>query len=176
MSYCAIITFKNSKIDAEIEFRNSYGGAARIWTSLFDRYLKDDSVPYDCWMNRACVDDGHSLWGLAKCKALSMCERAVHTATFDYAIVEKKNFKQFVKHLREFTQMHPVGSEFAHHLEAWAQCIENLDDDVESIGFYGTSCGENLWRGRYDQDKEEHVAYDLKTGDKHFDVYDAIKY
>jgi hypothetical protein len=172
MSYCQINVFKNGLPEYGEEYRNSHGGHSRIWTALFDKYLKDPTIPYDCWLTRSLHD--RSLWELAHRKDLPLFERAVHTSTFDYAIVRRENFERYVAHLREFVDTYPAGN-YVCHLLAWADFIEGCDEDVEAIGYYGTSCGEDLWFV-WDGDKEESVPYDLNTGEKHLEVYEWLEY
>lgn len=170
MSYCELIMFRNGEPSDSIEFRNAWGGAARIWTSLFDTYMKDPSKGFDNWLSRCCNPQDRSLWDLAKRKDLPMFERAVHAATFDSAIVRNEHFKQFANHLREFVAKYPVEGKVC-HLSSWADEIESCD--AEAVGFYGTSVAENTWY-EFDDEKDESVPYNLNTGDKHFEVYDWL--
>ena len=64
MTTTSLVEFVNGVADAQYEFQNSWGGAARIWGSLFSKYILhatsicenpwiewseelDESVPYD---------------------------------------------------------------------------------------------------------------------------------
>jgi hypothetical protein len=49
MSYCEMIEFKDGLPAIHHQFENSWGGAAFIWTALFDRYLKDPTAPWENW-------------------------------------------------------------------------------------------------------------------------------
>ena len=138
MSYCSIVPiYKNDRHMPEVEFTNSWGGAARIWSSLFDKYLKNPEIPYDSWMGRS-----EDLWALAKRKDLDMCERVVHVSTFDRAYIRRDNFKRFAEDLRAFVAKNPAYGKVC-HLLAWAGYIEKCK--TYAIGFMATSCGENLW-------------------------------
>jgi hypothetical protein len=170
MSYCSLVYFRDGKPFAESEYRNAWGGAAKIWSDLFDAYLKRPSVPYDNWLMR-CAGDDSSLWDLAKRKDLPLFERAVHASTFDHAIIRREHFQQFVRHLREFVSKYPADGK-VNHLPSWADAIET--SDAEAVGFYGTSVGDNPWF-RYDSDSNETIPYDLNTGDEHFEVYDWLE-
>lgn len=170
MSYCSLIYFRDGKPFAESEYRNAWGGAAKIWSDLFDAYLKRPSVPYDNWLTR-CAGNDSSLWDLAKRRDLPMFERSVHASTFDRAIIRREHFQQFVAHLRDFVSKYPAGDKVC-HLLAWADAIES--SDAEAVGFYGTSCSCNPWY-RFDEENDESIPYDLTTGDQHFEVYDWIE-
>ena len=66
MSYCSIIAFKEGKADSAGNFGNAWGGAAFIWTVLFDKYLKDPEKEHDNWLSRCADESDRSLWDLAK--------------------------------------------------------------------------------------------------------------
>lgn len=165
MSYCEIIIFKDGKPTGGIEYRNSWGGAARIWDALFEKYLKDPAIPYHTWVS----GDHQPLWDLAKRKTLPEHERAVHASTFDHAYISQTNFPRFCTNLRTFDQAFPKGQKVS-HLQAWADTIEKLDADVEAVGFYGTSVAENPWM-KYDKGKDETVAVPLSEG---WEIYDWL--
>lgn len=141
MSYTSIITFKLGLPAGEIEFRNAWGGCARIWDSLFAKYIKDPNTEYDSWITQKSQS---KLWDLAKQKDLPDFERCVHVATFDLAYIKREHFGVFCGHLKMFYESFPVPGR-VDHLPAWIEAIENLSPEIEAIGFYGTSVGENLW-------------------------------
>lgn len=170
MSTCSIIYFRDGLPAEETDYRNAWGGSAKIWSDLFDAYLKDPRKEYDNWLTR-CDGTDTSLWDLAKRKDLPAFERAVHASTFDLAIIRHEHFQQFAAHLREFVSKYPAGEKVS-HLSAWADAIES--SDAEAIGFHGTSVSENLWFD-YDSETEESIPYNLNTGDKHFEVYDWLE-
>lgn len=99
MSYCEIIIFTGDRPTGGIEFRNAWGGAARIWNSLFNKYIKDQNIPYHSWINEK---EQRKLWDLAHNKKLQMFERIVHFSTFDRAYISRNHFKQFAADLRSF--------------------------------------------------------------------------
>ena len=167
MSYCALIGFRDGKPAKTVEFSNSWGGAARIWDALFNRYLKDPSGPeWESWLTSA----KNLFRGLAKRRDLERFERAVHAATFDRAIIAREHFGQFATDLRKFADAYPVNKK-ACHLRSWADAIEKWD--VEAVGFYATSVGENLWFG-WDEEQDEAIPYDLNVRNDHFEVYEAL--
>ena len=169
MSYCQIVRFgADGKMREEgPEFRNAWGGAARIWGSLFDAYLKNGE--HDSWMRRQ-----QDLWALQDDARLDESERRVLLSTFDRAIIRRDNFAAFAADLRSFVAKHPVPEDSIDHLKAWATWIENSED--AAIGFYGTSVAENPFFSTptcptCGQDTAGSVPYDLASGASHFDVF-----
>lgn len=169
MSYCAIVTFEDGMPNDIVEYKNAWGGAARIWNSLFNKYLKDPYVQYDTWLSYGTKGD-RRLWDLYKREDLSMFERAVLVSTFDHAIIFMKNFQQFANHLREFANHYPVDNSVC-HLLSWAGFIESCG--AEAIGFYGTSVCQNLWFD-WDDKTEESIPYNLNSRNDHFEVYELL--
>lgn len=159
MSYCQIIPFAEGLPQSGIEFRNAWGGAARIWSALFDAYLKNPAIPYHNWMGNS--DD---LWELAKREDLPVFERAVHASTFDHAYISRENFGRFAADLRQFAEKYPVPGA-VDHLVPWADWIEG--SDAEAVGFHGTSVAENPW-WVWDEEKDESTPTPLEDG---FEVY-----
>lgn len=164
MSYCAIIPFNDGKPCGDVKFPNAWGGAARIWDSLYRRYVANPLDPYD-----------EILWALAKNENLLLAERAVHVATFDRAIIRREHFKQYREHLDRFIELHPAKAGHIDHLPAWASymgaCV------AEAIGFHGTSVANNLWQ-EYDEETDEFTPYDLndpKNEGRHIEVYDWLE-
>lgn len=172
MSYCEVISFKNGKPDDSLECRNAWGGAAFIWTKLYDKYLKDPHKQYDSWLSGGLAGEtDRRLWDLYKRRDIPRFLRAVHVSTFDRAIVARENLKQFASDLREFVKYFGTGDSVC-HLTTWADWID-AHPDIEAVGFYGTSVSENLWYD-YDEEKDESIPYDLNTGDKHLEVYELL--
>lgn len=167
MSYCQLIEFENGKPNGKHEFENAWGGSARIWNSLYDRYLKDPRKMYDSWLTN--VGNAGQLWALADRSDLPIFERAVHCFTFDRFIVRRENFAQMADHLREFVRAYPHGDRVC-HLNAWADLI--AASSAEAIGLYGSSVGENLWYQQTEDD--ESIPYDLNTRTEHREVYEYL--
>lgn len=164
MSYCAIIPFKNGMPTAQIEFRNAWGGAARIWNSLFDKYLLDPNIRYHTWL----CGDQSKLWALSKDDSLSLMERAVHASTFDLAFIRQSNFQRIAEDFLAFDAMLPSKSGSVNHLPSWAANISGLNADA--IGFYGTSVAQNSWY-KYDELLDESYVVSLSDG---FEVYEWL--
>lgn len=172
MSRCEIILFKDGKAHSDIEYSNSWGGAAYIWDSIYNEYLKDNSPlgEYDSWligMRRY----GQAFWDLAKNETLPDFMRAAHASQFDMAMVKKENYNKFAQHLRQFAARFPVNANTVCHLPTWANDIEKLECDA--IGFYPTSVGEWLW-SEWDDDADEEVMYNYLEGNKHFFLYEYL--
>lgn len=141
MSYTALLLFTNKKPSQEIEFRNSHGGASRIWDSLFDKYIKDPQISYHHWLMPG---EAEKLWDLAANPSLPMFERVALGSTFDMFYVAKANFARYVADLRKFVEVYPV-PERVDHLSAWADAIEKLGPEIEAVAIYGTSTSDNPW-------------------------------
>lgn len=166
MSSCSLIEFRGGKPDTYEDYGNSWGGAAFIWTAIFDKWLKDPNIPYDNWMN----EKDRRLWDAWKRSDLPDFVKAVLVSTFDGAIVARENFAQYAADLRQFCELFPKGDRYCHLLK-WADVISA--SDAEHIGFHHTSVSEDPWQ-EWNEEKAEYVPYDLATGDDHFDVYQFL--
>lgn len=165
MSYTELIPFRNGLPEHGPEFRNAWGGAARIWQALFDTYLKNPRIEYDSWLSEK---NQARLWKLCERQDLPIFERAVHVFTFDKFYVRRENFKQFAYHLQDFDTKYPAG-ERVNHLGGWRNYF--LESDAEAVGLYGTSVGENLWN-EYDEESDSMKKIPLTDG---WEVYDALR-
>lgn len=155
VSYTELLLFKGDKIYDRVRYSNSWGGAARIWTCLFDSYVQKQHK-YDCWM----AGDQSRLWDLALRQDIPMFERAVHAFTFDRFFVKKENFSRFSKDLMSFCDKYACKRLGGHgdgvnHLENWAETL-SVNTEATAVGLYGTSCGENPWYISL-EDKEEQI-------------------
>lgn len=168
MSYTSMMMFRGRKPKTEIRYGNSWGGSARIWDALFDKYLKDPKLPYDTWLTGG--EKAQALWGLAKREDLPMFERAVHTSTFDRAFVLRKDFARFCADLRAFDAAYLVQQRVS-HLVKWAEDIEKCDAKTQAVAFYHNSISDNPWL-KQEKDDGELVYRPLSDG---FDVYKWLK-
>lgn len=139
MSYTELIVFKRGKMQKGPEFKNAWGGAARIWDALFKAYIPKRHE-YDTWLS--CIDDNR-LWDLAGRKDITEFERAVHAFTFDRFYVRRKNFARMANDLRSFVQKYPAG-EGVDHLPSFAKWLDE-NSFPDAVGLYGTSVAENPW-------------------------------
>lgn len=140
MTYTQLIVFKDGKPDHAIEFRNAWGGAARIWDALFKAHVPKKHE-YDTWLSNP---DDRRLWDLALDEKLEMFERAVHAFTFDRHYVSNEHFGRFAADLRSFVERYPAG-ERVDHLPMWAKWLED-NNSAEAVGLHATSVAENPWR------------------------------
>lgn len=165
MSSCQIIEFKDGKATDGPEYSNSLGGQPRVWNSLCKRYLASEH-----WLMKS-----EPLFNLLKTPSpLSRVETIVHLSMCDHAVVFADDFKEYTAALREFIKVHPAHDRVC-HLLAWADHIDTLE--CEAIAFQGTSVVDDFWyiweieNEGTEEETEEYVAYDLKTGDKHWDIF-----
>ena len=140
MSYTQLIIFKDRKPDGALEYRNAWGGSARIWDALFKAHVPKKHE-FDSWI--CGTGDDRRLWDLALRENLPMFERAVHAFTFDHFYVRRENFNRFACDLRAFTEKYPAGA-CVDHLPAWAKWLDE-NSGAEAIGLHGTSVSENPW-------------------------------
>src|SRR4051812_45045909 len=103
MSYTALIPFAGGKAQPGIDFKNAWGGAARIWDALFKAYVPKKGE-YDSWINNP---DNRRLWDLASDENVQLFERAVHAFTFDLHYVRQEHFARLAEDLRLFVQKYP---------------------------------------------------------------------
>lgn len=141
MSYTQLIIFKDGKADGGVEYRNAWGGSARIWDALFKAHVPKKHE-YDSWISTGNGDD-RRLWDLASRADLPMFERAVHAFTFDHFYVRNEHFGRLAADLRAFVEKYPAG-QCVDHLPAWAKWLDE-NSGVEAVGLYGTSVSENIW-------------------------------
>lgn len=146
------------------EYRNSWGGAAFVWSKLFDRYIPK-THPYDGWL----TGDNSRLWKLVNRKDIPEHQRALLMFTFDYCFVAKQNFARFAADIDKFIGDFPSSTE-ANHLPAWKLFFEKETADAEAIGLHATSVSDNLWYGEYDGDKEKSIDWE-----KAYELYEQLE-
>ena len=105
MSSCSLIVFQGDE-QTEYDFLNSWGGAARIWTSLFDRYVpkrhKDDG-----WLLSTMTPGDTRLWDLVKHPDIPKEYIRVFAWTFDYAIVSAKTSRSLLRTCGGLSEISP---------------------------------------------------------------------
>ncbi len=162
MSQATLCFFEDGKYSSARVYQNSWGGSARIWSSLSERYLGSKSK----WLMES---ESPALWDLARNKSLAPWERSVLAWTFDYFVVLKSGFKQMADDLDAFVRHYPA--EGVDHLPAWAAVFR--ESTSEAIGLWSTSVTENLFE-TWDEEGESCEPYDLRTRDEWWDVYDYL--
>lgn len=165
MTTTSLIEFVDGVAQAEYEFGNSWGGAARVWDSLFKKYIPKKHE-FDNWMQAA---EDKRLWSVCEDPRLSDAERMVYAFTMDNALVKKDDFAAMAKALREFIQQNPRDG--VCHLEAFAKVFEESEGDA--MGLHATSVCENPWIS-CDEEQDESVPYNIATGEKHFFVFESL--
>lgn len=167
LSTTSLIEFHGGKADIWHEFRNSWGGAARIWDSLFKAYVPK-KFAYDNWLIAA--QDGR-LWTLPRDERLDDNELLVYYLCCDNALVKSEFFAEMAAALRAFAERHPVAGQTCCHLSAWAEVFDR--SDAEAIGLHATSVCEDPWR-LWNEEDGEYEPYNIKSGDKHWFISDRM--
>lgn len=160
MSNTILIEFRNGVPEDYTEYCNSWGGAARIWNSIWEKY-GTKTHQYDNWMEAARDGRLWRLWNECECE-FSKAEEMVYLFTCDNVLVAKEDFKELAVALREFASMHPTKG--VCHLNSWAKLIES--STAEAIGLHATTVTEDPWC-KWDGERDESIPYDFTKGDKH---------
>jgi hypothetical protein len=154
MSYSAVYAVTPGVSTVElVEYRNGFGAAPAIWGSLAEKVLRRRR--HD-WADLL-TSEPSPLWELFKDEQLPMFARAVLGMTFDYVFIERQHFKQAALDIRAFLDWAPVPADNVNHWPKIAALLDQHanDEAVPAIGIYHTSAGDNLWRGRFDENDEE---------------------
>jgi len=165
MSSTQLVEFRDGIAYGCTEYRNSWGGAARIWDSIWDKY-GTKKHEYDNWLSAA--TDGR-LWRLWETEGFSECEKLAYLFTCDNALVAKEDFKKVAIALRDFARIYPTTG--CCHLNAFADYFDASEGDA--IGLYATTVTENPWFS-WDEEKDESVPYELATGQRHWFIADRL--
>lgn len=165
MSSTRLIEFVGGVASSQHELRNSWGGAARVWDAIFEKY-GTKRHEYDNWLTAA--TDGR-LWKLWDTCDFTEFEQWVYLFTCDNALVASKDFKKLAWALREFVKAYPPRG--VCHLSAFADFLEK--STAEAIGLYATTVTENPWL-EWDEEKDEEVPYNITTGTKHWFIPDRL--
>lgn len=173
MSYAELVIFRGDEMSEAIEYGNSWGGSARIWDAIWDKYMRDHRNPYDGWLMNINGERGRQFWQLCNSERLSPHERTVFAFTFDYALICRDDFKAFADDLLQFDKDNPTEPERVNHLPAWARKFAELleDETVTYVGLHGTSVSENLWN-IYDEETDA-MVYTKATDERAFDAFTA---
>lgn len=167
MSSTSLIEFSESVASECYEYRNSWGGAARIWDALFEAY-ETKKHEYDNWLTAS--QDGR-MWKIWEDERVDDSERLVYLFTCDNALVKNEDFKLLADALRHFTAKHP-SNERVCHLAAWASVLD--ESKAKFMGLHATSVCENPWFG-WTGETDESEPYDVEKGDKHWFITERLK-
>lgn len=178
MSRAYLYGFKQETVDGEKQseavafatFQNSWGGAALVWSCVFDEFFKDPARMYDSWMARPDV-----LWTAHKMvDRVPACVRAVHASTYDRALVLAEHFLIHADNLEAFCERYKSrdATNGVNHLPDWAAAFRDAVGKWDAIGLYATSCAQNPW-WVYGEGDDEGRPYDLGFDEDHFSVYET---
>ena len=164
MSYMEMkVVQADGKVVEHKECGNSWGGSARIWTTIFNTYLKDPNVEYDNWM----MNEGAKLWPAYKDEKIPEFARIALFSTFDGIVIEPDRLADFADILDKFVDAFPCSG--IDHLPAIATELRSLaNGDTLGVCFYWNSVVDDPWKCWDDENPDEDcVPYDVNKGDKH---------
>ena len=171
MSYSQLIVFRNGLAEGDAEFRNSHGVCPMVWTALCTKYrtliYPDDPLTRATY--RDIFTEWGDLWAAAKERlTLRAWEHLALQFTYDNALVKRRDFTALADALERFEDAHNLPGRVCHLTAIAARLRElMLEDDVDAVGLYGTSVGENPW-WEHDPAPDESTPYDIRSGTKHW--------
>ncbi len=161
MSRTKLVFFENGIATDCVNYQNSWQGAIKIWTAIFDKYCEKNS-PYDNALNAAI--DGR-LWQLWETKEFKTFEKVVFAFTMDNLLVSKTDFKLLADSLDKFVEEHLPND--PGHLSDWADMLRsNNACKYDAVGLHITTVVENPWFP-WDSKNQENVPYNIHTNCKH---------
>ena len=183
MSYTELFKF-NKKGNAEYheDIKNAFRGAMAIWGILEKRHLPSLPKPLwagneqrDYWSRTTALSLGEkedpmkAVWELFSSDKLTTDEKIVLGSTFDNVIVKKENLDKLISAFESF------GEETS--LKEQADSFKKLIDDPDciAIGFNQTSVVGDTWinKGGYDEESEEYKAYNIKSMNDHWYLFES---
>jgi hypothetical protein len=173
---------KNSAFELG-ETRNSHRGAMAIWIYVEDKYLP----PYvPGWAIRLNRQDGkysrtvqsfgdnensiEEIWQLRNSEKISPIDNIVLGSTFDNVLVKIENIDKLCDAFVSF--------EGETSLKEQIPIIKSAkeDESIIAIGWNQTSVNSDTWANyKYDEEKDESIAYNMEIDDKHWFLFDSIK-
>ena len=176
MSYAELkIVKKNGDVVGYKEYNNAFGGAAFIWTKLYDKYLKDQNIPYDSWLlNR------EKLWKLSKDESIPFFARVVLNSTYDHVIIKRENILDLANALEKFLEIFPPSKGTICHLGNWVNDLRDIykDKSIRGIAFYQTSVSQDLWNIYNDNEEDDSWTdrdYNIEKDEGHWFLFDEIE-
>ena len=163
MSYCEMLVAPEKGEGMSVhEYGNSWGGAARIWSSLCKKLYGEESK----WL----FNNGQVISDMRKDSRLTTNEKIALYITYDKVMIRRENLPKVAAALREFVQEHPCPGK-VDHLSEWSKHMDELStaDDYVAICFTHTSVGADSWQvwGEGDNDQDDRM-YDLSKDSNHF--------
>lgn len=167
MSYTTLFKVgRDGLVRSDLEMSNSRGYAARIWTDLYDKYLKDLDKEYDSWM---VGEDCERLWALGKDARLCSFERDSLISTFDNVMIMREDFGQMSVSLCWFVKKYPPKNRVCHLLTVASRLDElSKDDSVQAVCFHQTSVTANPWVDPCQESEDHAEPYNINKGTKHW--------
>jgi len=171
MSYAELkIVEENGDVVGYKKYKNSHGGAAFIWTQLYDKYLKDHNISHDSWLF-----GGDKLWKLSSDKSVPYFARKVLASTYDQVIIKRENLFDLVESFEKFLEVFSSSKNIVCHLFNWIEDIREIykDNFCQGIAFYQMSVGQDPW-WVYDNE-DEGRPYNLEKDEGHWFLFDEIE-
>lgn len=166
MSYTTIMGV-NPGVNAEysLELKNSRGSGPIIWDTL-GRYYSGKRPSYTTY------EEQTDLWELHLRDDVPIHHKAVLLMTYDHAYILQKDYEQAASDIEQFLLDFQVGENRVNHWPEIANFIRN--SNYPAIGFYMTSCGENLFEGDWNDEKDDYDSPDWSIFWSVYD-HDALK-
>ena len=168
MSYTTILSvWPGEKNECYRELKNSFGSAPIIWNNLCQKYY--GTIPFSFFRSGNAID---KLWSRWKDPGIPEHQRAVLLMTFDRAYILKKNYPRATKDIKMFLYDFPP-KDPEKYLNHWPEIMEifKSDPDIPAIGFWHTSVTENLFDGRWNEEKGE---YDMPDWNDFYEIYEEL--
>ena len=109
MSYTEIIFFGEGGTPThEVEIKNSYRGASKIWSILEDKYLPKVEYP------RMITGGMQEIWDLGDGDRITDVEKICLLSTYDKVIVKKADFQQVIDAFKGFEGTTSLPEQAAH--------------------------------------------------------------
>ena len=183
------------KVEDLYELGNGHGSAPVVWEAIAGRYL-NATKSYD--MGRGWMELGDEMWDLWMRQDIPEEHRAVFFFTFDRAYVARKHYDRFASAIERFLKDFPPKYEYVNHWPTWRNifsgrlrlhrdgCVCSLDGPCRSgtrcdtkplrslapaLGMIATSVADDVWKGRFNEEKDE---YDPPDWGKTHDLYKAL--
>lgn len=158
---------------------HGWGFAPAIWKSFAERYLgMSEDRYYRCHRSEEAM---WQIWNLSLDPALPFEDRVTMSATFDRAVVRRRELHTLVRCFRATARWMSLPN----NLEDQAKLLMEMSKDLSilAVGWYAYSVSEDLWVvpspavcptcGR-SSDEDEKVLYNLFRDQSHFFLFDEL--
>jgi len=178
MSYTTIYIFgPDGTVTDTVDFQNAYGSAIAIWGAIGRKYLtREQRDPHG--LEKAIgkhydnpMDYADQVWKLGE--RLENFERLVLDSTFDNAVVRFEDLQAVAEAFEEFARIHGPWFETNKRVFSVGKQGEALRalldrDDVRAVAWRQTSVSSVAWDGRWDEEADEEIPYNLDAMDTHW--------